>query len=153
MSDTRKLSRPAAVAISAERELSEPSTITSVVVSILYPFMLMLGFYIIINGHYTPGGGFQGGATLASVFIARYVVFPVEDIRDGTVHAWERLFLALIVLGPILLLFTGFVNENPEYQIAYLTLMDILIGLQVGLGLSVVVFRFAFFRGVGKSWR
>lgn len=134
------------------KALPEQSTIVAIVVSMLYPFMLMLGFYIIINGHYTPGGGFQGGGILATIFIGRYVVDPVEDIRDEIVHNYERLFLSLILIGPILLLFTGFVNEYTVLRAPYLTLMDILIGVQVGLGLSVVVFRFAFFRGVGKSW-
>lgn len=134
-------------------EFHQQSTITAVVATLLYPFILMLGFYVIINGHYTPGGGFQGGGILASVFIARYLVYPVEDISDNTLHLYERVFLALIVFGPIVLLFNNFVNEYPQYQMAYLTFMDILIGLQVGLGLSVVVFRFAFFKGVGKSWR
>lgn len=135
------------------KPLSEESPVISVVIGFLYPFMLLLGFYVIINGHYTPGGGFQGGGILASVFIARYVVHPVEDISDTRLHAFERLFLALILIAPVLLLFNGLIYRHPWLQVHYLTLMDILIGLQVGLGLAVVVDRFAFFKGVGPSWR
>ncbi len=134
-------------------ELSEFSPIITRIVGLLYPFMLLLGFYIILNGHYTPGGGFQGGSVLATLFIARYVVYPVEDLDDETFHLYERLFLALILLAPILVLFTGTVSAYPEYRALYLTVMDVFIGLQVGLGLAVVVFRFAFFEGVGKRWR
>lgn len=32
----------------------------------LLPFLLLLGAYIILHGHLTPGGGFQGGAILAA---------------------------------------------------------------------------------------
>lgn len=135
------------------KELSEESAIIAVVIGFLYPFMLLLGFFVIINGHYTPGGGFQGGGILASVFIARYVVHPIEDISDTRLHAFERLFLALILIAPTLLLFNGFINRYPELRVYYLTLMDMLIGLQVGLGLAVVVDRFAFFKGVGPTWR
>lgn len=135
------------------KELSEESVVIAVVIGFLYPFMLLLGFYVIINGHYTPGGGFQGGGILASVFIARYVVHPIEDISDTRLHAFERLFLALILIAPTLLLFNGFIYRYPELRVHYLTLMDMLIGLQVGLGLAVVVDRFAFFKGVGPTWR
>ncbi len=129
------------------------SSIIRVVVGLLYPFILLLGFYVIINGHYTPGGGFQGGSILASLFIARYVVFPVEDIDSEILHLAQRFVLSLLLLGPVVLLFTGGVHAHPDYRAAYLTLMDILIGVQVGFGLGVAVLRFAFFKGVGESWR
>ncbi len=32
----------------------------------LYPFVLIFGFYVVIHGHLTPGGGFQGGAVIAT---------------------------------------------------------------------------------------
>lgn len=136
-----------------EGDIPEQSLILQVVIGFLYPFMLLLGFYVILNGHYTPGGGFQGGSVLASLFIARYVVFPVSDTDPERLHAFQRIFLAAIVLAPIMVLFTEVVNHNPRFQPLYLTLMDILIGVQVGFGLGVAVLRFAFFEGVGKTWR
>lgn len=136
-----------------ERDIPEQSLILQVVIGFLYPLILLLGFHLIINGHYTPGGGFQGGSVLASLFIARYVVFPINDTNPESLHAFQRIFLAAIVVAPLLLLFTGVVNRYPEYRALYLTLMDILIGVQVGFGLGVAVLRFAFFEGVGKTWR
>ncbi len=131
----------------------EASVIVRSILGFLYPFVMMLGFYVIINGRLTPGGGFQGGAVLAWLFIGRYMLHPVEDLSTDVMHLLERFFLAFILLMPVLLLLTGFVNENPEFRTAYLILMDTLIGGEVGFGLAVVVFRFAFFRGVGESWR
>lgn len=139
--------------IAAEDTLSEQSLILQVVIGFLYPFILLLGLFVILNGHYTPGGGFQGGSVLASLFIARYVVFPVEDISPERLHALQRVFLAAIVVAPLMVLFTDLVNQYPSFRPLYLTLMDILIGVQVGFGLGVAVLRFAFFEGVGKTWR
>lgn len=139
--------------MNASDRLSDESLILQVMVGFLYPFILLLGFHVIINGHYTPGGGFQGGSVLAAIFIARYVVFPVDDTNPESLHAFQRIFLAAIVVAPMMLLFTGVVNRFPEYRALYLTLMDILIGVQVGFGLGVAVLRFAFFEGVGKTWR
>ncbi|TVR05014.1 MAG: sodium:proton antiporter [Spirochaetaceae bacterium] len=130
----------------------EESIILQMIVALLYPFMLLFGFYVIINGHYTPGGGFQGGSVLASLFVARYVIYPVEDTDSEVLHAIQRVFLSLILVAPMVLLFTGIVTRNPELRTLYLTTMDILIGVQVGLGLGVAILRFAFFEGVGKTW-
>ena len=136
----------------SENVVSGESIIIRTVVGMLYPFMLLLGFYVIINGHYTPGGGFQGGSVLATLFVARYVVFPVDDTDSERLHTIQRVFLMLILVIPTALLFTGVVTRYPALRGPYLTLMDLLIGVQVGFGLGVAVLRFAFFQGVGKTW-
>lgn len=134
-------------------DLPADSSIEGIVIPLLYPFMLLLGFYLIVNGQLTPGGGFQGGAIIGTVFVARYLVYPVEDISVDRMHLLERLFLAFVLLVPVLLLFSGVLQEHPGLRRAYLLAMDLLIGSEVGLGLGVVVFRFGFFQGVGKEWR
>jgi len=44
-------------------------TITSTVVRGLFPFVLVFGVYILLNGHLSPGGGFSGGAVLGAGLI------------------------------------------------------------------------------------
>ncbi len=132
--------------------VSESSVIIQAMTALLYPFMVLYGFYIIINGRYTPGGGFQGGSILACLFIARYVVYPVNDLSGAYLRHIQRIFLSLILITPLLLLFSGFINQYPMWRPHYLTLMDCLIGIQVGFELGVVVLQFAFFKGVGKTW-
>ncbi|MFP4330544.1 MAG: MnhB domain-containing protein [Alkalispirochaetaceae bacterium] len=133
--------------------VSEDSLIIKVIVGLLYPFIMLLGFFVIINGHYTPGGGFQGGSVLATLFVARYLIYPVADTDTEALHTIQRIFLALIILVPGALLFSGRLAAAPAFNTYYLTLMDILIGVQVGLGLGIAVLRFAFFEGVGKTWK
>ncbi len=133
--------------------ISEESIIIQMIVGLLFPFILLLGFFVIINGHYTPGGGFQGGSVLATLFVARYVVYPVDDTDTERLHIIQRVFLTLILVMPPALLFSGFINRYPEYRALYLTLMDILIGVQVGFGVGVAILRFAFFQGVGTRWK
>jgi multicomponent Na+:H+ antiporter subunit B len=129
----------------------EESIILKMMVGLLYPFIMLFGFSIIMNGHYTPGGGFQGGGVLASLFVARFIIYP-EDTDSARVHGLQRLFLTLILLAPTALLFTGIVARYEAFRSTYLTLMDILIGTQVGLGLGVAILRFGFFHGVGQTW-
>ena len=112
-------------------------------IGLLYSFMLLLSFYIILNGHASPGGGFQGGAVLATVLISRYLTYPVADFRRKHLQMAEKILFGAILLLPILLLFS-----RPGWLIApydrwYLVAMNVLIGLKVGTGLSIIFYRFA----------
>jgi len=131
---------------------SEDSLLLQMAMGLLFPFMMLFGFFLILNGHYTPGGGFQGGSVFATLFIARYVVYSVDDIDSEKLHLIQKIFLGLIILAPLILLFSGVLEQFPQYKSVYLTFMDILIGVQVGFNLGVAVLRFAFFTGVGKKW-
>ena len=46
--------------------MKEMSKIVRTVANITFPFILIFGFYIVLHGHLTPGGGFQGGAVVGS---------------------------------------------------------------------------------------
>ncbi|HMA99940.1 MAG TPA: Na(+)/H(+) antiporter subunit B [Spirochaetota bacterium] len=58
---------------------------------ILFPFMLLFGAYIFIHGHLTPGGGFQGGAVIASAFILMYMSSKDKKINPTAVKIIESL--------------------------------------------------------------
>ncbi len=45
------------------------------ITSILLPFMLMYGFYVLLHGHTSPGGGFAGGAILGTSLVFFTIVF------------------------------------------------------------------------------
>ena len=48
------------------------SIIVQTVCSLLIPFIQLFALYVIIHGHYGPGGGFQGGVLLAvSIILQR----------------------------------------------------------------------------------
>lgn len=53
-------------------KLRYDSVIVDLVVRILVPFIQVFALYVVAHGHYSPGGGFQGGAILAaSVLLLR----------------------------------------------------------------------------------
>jgi multicomponent Na+:H+ antiporter subunit B len=53
----------------------EMSVIVRTIARITYALILVFGFYVILHGHLTPGGGFQGGAVVASGFALLPVAF------------------------------------------------------------------------------
>ncbi len=68
---------------------------------LMVPFNLLFALYVVVHGHDSPGGGFQGGTILASTLIL------VELIRgeDSSWRIQTRTVSLLAVLG--LTLYTG----------------------------------------------
>jgi multicomponent Na+:H+ antiporter subunit B len=54
-----------------------PSEVVRVVCAILSPFIAVFGIYIVIHGHYGPGGGFAGG-----VFVAMGAILPRLTLEE-----------------------------------------------------------------------
>ncbi len=123
----------------------EDSQIISIISVLLYPFIIIFGIYIIVNGHKSPGGGFQGGAVLSALFIIRYLINPVENISLELLQRLEKIsFLFILLIGTVFIILGlnskfFFLNEY------YLVLMNSLIGFKVFCGLSIVFIRFVFY--------
>lgn len=80
------------------------SVILDVITRIGVPLMLTFGFYIIMHGHYSPGGGFQGGVILAvSVILHRLTLGSEASYRRFP----PRLGLVLAVSGVTAFALTG----------------------------------------------
>ncbi len=47
-------------------------------VRIVVPFIQLFGLYVIAHGHYSPGGGFQGGVVLGASFILLSLAFDMK---------------------------------------------------------------------------
>ncbi len=111
-------------------------------VAIVIPMIIMLGIYLIVNGHNTPGGGFQGGAALSSAFICVYLIRPEKVINFYSYERMEKYLFILIALTALVFAVSNLYLSYPEYNIAYLLVMNILIGLKVFCGLTIVFYRF-----------
>ena len=46
-----------------------------VVIGITFPFILLYGIYVVLNGHLSPGGGFSGGTILGGGLILCHIVY------------------------------------------------------------------------------
>lgn len=49
-------------------------------VDIVLPITLVLGAYIILHGHLSPGGGFQGGVLLAGAISIMYLAYGKDKV-------------------------------------------------------------------------
>lgn len=121
-------------------------------VGIIYPFVILIGLYVILNGHVSPGGGFQGGSILATALISRYLVYPNFDIDLDLIERLEKILFFFIILVPVVYVFMRVQPENTllSHQV-YMVIMNSLIGLKVFSGLSIIFYRFVFYEGVSNK--
>jgi len=57
------------------------SLVVRFIVRVMAPFIAVFGIYVILHGHVTPGGGFQGGTMIGALVIALTLV--LEDTRSA----------------------------------------------------------------------
>ena len=57
------------------------SIIVRTIATMLLPFILVFSFYVIMHGHLTPGGGFQGGAIAASAIVMMIAAYGHERMK------------------------------------------------------------------------
>lgn len=77
------------------------SLIVQLVARFLVPFIQVFGLYVLFHGHYSPGGGFQGGVLIGAAFILKMLVTSEKEQRF---HSIQREFL-LACLG--ILIYAG----------------------------------------------
>jgi len=70
--------------------------IVQTVSRLLVPPIQLFALYVIAHGHYSPGGGFQGGCILGASFILLVIAYDVPTVKK---HLSERLNTVLTSLG------------------------------------------------------
>ena len=112
----------------------------------LTPLILLLGVYVFVNGHLTPGGGFQGGAIVASGMLLLLLADPLKQFSHQLISVLESLsgllFVGIGVLG--VLLAGGFLdnrllplgNLGELFSAGVIPVIYSLIGLKVGAEFS-----------------
>lgn len=113
---------------------------------LLYPIMLLFGLYIILNGHLSPGGGFQGGAIVATAILILYYIDISKEIDVQTIITIEKiLFLLLLIISSLSFftrgtLMTNFIPLESDIALkqVFLYTLNILIGAKVALGLVAI---------------
>ena len=133
-----------APAKSGKRSELETSGMSIFTIRLITPIILAFGVFLILNGHISAGGGFQGGLVIATFFIVRYMIYNIYDLKIAKIiKAEEAVFIAIAILAS-LIVFQEFFDFTylPGYREAYLILMNILIGAKVTCGFMLLFYRF-----------
>ena len=122
--------------------MNDHSQLLSRALVILYPIILVFGIYVILNGHISPGGGFQGGALLMAIYICRYLTDTSEEIYFDVFQRIEKLLLVLVLLVALAFLATMLNVMVPVLNLPYLIIMNTLIGFKVATGMTIIFYKF-----------
>ncbi len=145
---------------------------SKIVRSVTIPLVLVglvFGLYVIMHGHISPGGGFQGGAIIASVTVLLVVAFGTgkvkKYIKEKHLSLLESggalLFIGLAFAGIGTVFFFNFLvgssvfgnipptgpNPGDVWTGGVMPFMNFGVGFKVMAGLSAVVLAMAIFAG------
>ena len=73
-------------------------------VRLMVPFIQVFGLYVIVHGHYSPGGGFQGGVILGASFILLALAFGMKTSQEYMTVSINAVFNNL---GPAIFIGVG----------------------------------------------
>ena len=148
------------------------SKIVRTVANQLILFILIFGLYVIMHGHLTPGGGFQGGAVIVSGVVMLLVAFSSKELKKSL---RERFLSIMESSGALIFAILGFAGIGTVFFYNFLVgtsifgripptgpnpgdiwtggvipIMNLAVGLKVIAGLSAVVLAMALF-SVGEE--
>jgi len=138
----------------AEKPISERKAGEIVITgaAVLMPFIFTFGAYVIVNGHLSAGGGFQGGAIVASGVMLLLLARPESELNISMLSIIESLAGAFYILIGVsgIILAGGFLDGRflplGEFgafiSAGAVPLISALIGIKVGAELSVILSSF-----------
>jgi len=125
-----------------KRKKRESSLILQTGTQVLLPLILMFGIYIFINGHLTPGGGFQGGVVIASGILVYILANPKGKLNEFIISFTESISgFGYVLIGALgLILAAGFLDNRifslgkfgRLFSAGAIPIIYSLIGLKVG---------------------
>jgi cobalamin synthase len=77
----------------------QDSIIITTLTRLLTPFIQLFGLYVIMHGHSSPGGGFQGGVILGAGFILRRIPGLTGDSYGALCEMVELAVLLFFTAG------------------------------------------------------
>jgi multicomponent Na+:H+ antiporter subunit B len=122
--------------------------IIQTVCRILIPFIQLYGLYVIVHGHHSPGGGFQGGVILGASFILLCVAYDINEAKRRMSEKLDTMFCSsgLIIysgIGVVCLILGGnYLNYSRLHQILPVNSTDArslgILGIEIGVGITVM---------------
>ena len=153
--------------------MSQGSMILKLISLPISIILICLGITTILGGHITPGGGFQGGAMIASGIILSVLVYGLGNSPLELSHTYIEVLesvgaLGFVIFGLIGLFVGGFYLYNVGTDIlnvvpaaiqnafhypdvtnaGIIPYLNIFVGLKVFVGLSAIVIAFAGFKKI-----
>lgn len=127
-------------------------TIIKVSSKIVLPLSLLIGIFIILHGHLSPGGGFQGGVIIASAIIIYYLAYGMRETLNlfsikrleniEKISALAFIFIGLLGIIYGLPFFANVLNKGIAGQLfssGTIFFMNFSVGFKVLSGVALLI--------------
>ncbi len=128
----------------------------------LYPLIMIFGFYVVAHGHLTPGGGFQGGAVIATGVALIAIAYSYKNVKSWIkkthLSGAEAVGLLTFIITALLGISTSFfynwlantgllfgkpvpygINPGHLNTAGVIPIMNFAVGVEVLGGLGVII--------------
>lgn len=130
----------------------KPDAILQKMTLVLVPVIFLFGFYIILNGHLSPGGGFSGGATIGAgliLYVTTFGFHKTQRFFNEKVYDLVKVgALSLYSLTMIYYFYTGanmLKNMIPLGTPGNILSSGMILPINIFVGLEVACTMYAFF--------
>jgi len=117
---------------------------------LLFPIILLFGIYVMIYGHLSPGGGFQGGVIIASGVLLLLISHKDFEVPHSVVVLLETFAgISYVLIGLIgLIVLDKFLGNFLPHDISnmgmllsggVIPIIYIIVGIKVGSEMSMIV--------------
>jgi multicomponent Na+:H+ antiporter subunit B len=130
----------------------KPDAILQKVTLILVPVIFLFGFYIILNGHLSPGGGFSGGATIGAGLILYVTTFGFHKTqRFFSEKTYDRVKVGALSLYSVTMIYYFYTGANmlknviPMGTAGNILSSGMILPINIFVGLEVACTMYCFF--------
>jgi len=135
------------------------NVIIKTICRLLIPFLQIYAIYVLMHGHYSPGGGFQGGVMMGASFILLVIAYGLDDaqrrisVKALTIYACLGLFIYSGIGALALLMGGNYLDYGtlplPLSSIPKIRAMGIL-GIEIGVFLCVMAIMIFIFLAIAS---
>lgn len=137
------------------------NVVIQTVCRLLIPPIQLFALYVIAHGHYSPGGGFQGGCILGASFILMVIAYDIKEAKRMMSEKVNTILSSLGVIiysgiGVVCLILSanyldyGILNKILPVTIAEARALGI-FGVEAGVGITVMAVMVSIFLNLASG--
>jgi len=138
--------------------MSEKIEYITAITPIPTPFIQIFALYVIMHGHYSPGGGFQGGVILGASFILLVITQGLDKTRRRFSQKLDTIFCSIGLLvysgiGMLCLIIGGnYLDYSKLSKILPVLAPKArslgILGVEIGVGIGVMAVMYSIFSDI-----
>ncbi|MQA14502.1 MAG: cation transporter [Pseudonocardiaceae bacterium] len=124
---------------------SERTLLLEMTTRVVFPTILVFSLYLLLVGHYSPGGGFSGGLVAGLAFVLRYIAGGRQDIggavriRPPVVIGLGLTIAVLTALAPALAGNAVLSSAMWEVELPLLGTLEVVSSLLLDVGVYLLI--------------